>query len=183
MPPFLVVKKGSKIRCLSSVETPGPWSTTSPSGSMNAATMQPSTSPAAGERTFSCFRKFGTRPSMEVALVSAAQANISFEAFFTHILMHELVHGIGPQTITVEGRETTVREALKEVRAPLEEAKADICGLWAMQQLVDKGVLDASYERTMYTTFLASSFRSIRRRVTVPPHQSGSISLLKPLAK
>ena len=101
-------------------------------------------------------------PISKVALASADQANISFDAFFTHILMHELVHGIGPQTITVEGRETTVREALKEVRAPLEEAKADICGLWAMQQLVDKGVLDESFERTMYTTFLASSFRSIR---------------------
>ena len=101
-------------------------------------------------------------PISRVALAPADQATISFDAFFTHILMHELVHGIGPQTITVEGRETTVREALKEVRAPLEEAKADICGLWAMQQLVDKGVLDESFERTMYTTFLASSFRSIR---------------------
>ncbi len=101
-------------------------------------------------------------PISKVALASADQGRISFDAFFTHILMHELVHGIGPQTIIVDGRETTVREALRDVRAPLEEAKADICGLWAMQQLVDKGVLDDSFERTMYTTFLASSFRSIR---------------------
>jgi hypothetical protein len=101
-------------------------------------------------------------PISKVALAPADQENVSFDAFFTHILMHELVHGLGPQTITVEGRTTTVREELKELRAPLEEAKADICGLWAMQQLVDKGVLDPSYERTMYTTFLASSFRSIR---------------------
>jgi len=101
-------------------------------------------------------------PISKVALAPADQASLSFDAFFTHILMHELVHGIGPQTITVDGRETTVREALKDVRAPLEEAKADIAGLWAMQQLVDKGVLDRSFERTMYTTFLASSFRSIR---------------------
>jgi hypothetical protein len=101
-------------------------------------------------------------PISKVALASGDQGDLSFDAFFTHILMHELVHGIGPQTITVDGRETTVREALKDVRAPLEEAKADIAGLWAMQQLVDKGVLDRSFERTMYTTFLASSFRSIR---------------------
>jgi hypothetical protein len=101
-------------------------------------------------------------PISKVALAPADQANVSFDAFFTHILMHEVVHGLGPQTITVEGRKTTVRERLKEVRAPIEEAKADIAGLWAMQQLVDKGVLDPSFERTMYTTFLASSFRSIR---------------------
>jgi hypothetical protein len=108
--------------------------------------------------------KFDTvlEPISKVALAPPDRASLSFDAFFTHILMHELVHGIGPQTITVDGRETTVREALKDVRAPLEEAKADIAGLWAMQQLVDKGVLDRSFERTMYTTFLASSFRSIR---------------------
>ena len=108
--------------------------------------------------------KFSTTlvPISKVALAPADQTSLSFDAFFTHMLMHELVHGLGPQTITVDGRETTVREALKEIRAPIEEAKADIAGLWAMQQLVDKGVLDASFERTMYTTFLASSFRSIR---------------------
>ena len=50
-------------------------------------------------------------PISKVALAPADQENISFDAFFTHILMHELVHGIGPQTITVDGRETTVREA------------------------------------------------------------------------
>jgi hypothetical protein len=101
-------------------------------------------------------------PISKVALPPADQASVSFDAFFTHILMHEVVHGLGPQTITVEGQQTTVRERLKELRAPIEEAKADIAGLWAMQQLVDKGVLDPSFERTMYTTFLASSFRSIR---------------------
>jgi hypothetical protein len=101
-------------------------------------------------------------PISKVALPAADQANVSFEAFFTHILMHELMHGLGPQTITVGGRATTVREALKDTRSAIEEAKADISGLWALQQLVDKGVLDSSFERTMYTTFLASSFRSIR---------------------
>jgi hypothetical protein len=101
-------------------------------------------------------------PISKVALARGDQADVSFDAFFTHILMHEVVHGLGPQTITVDGEKTTVRERLKEVRAPIEEAKADITGLWAMQQLVDKGVLEPSFERTMYTTFLASSFRSIR---------------------
>ena len=65
---------------------------------------------------------------------------MAFEPFFTHILMHELMHGLGPQTITVNGRETTVRQELKELNGTLEEAKADISGLWALQQLMDKGV-------------------------------------------
>ena len=101
-------------------------------------------------------------PISGVALPPAERANVAFDAFFTHILMHELMHGLGPQTITVAGRATTVRQELKESYGTLEEAKADISGLWALQRLVDQGVLDKGLERTMYTTFLASAFRSIR---------------------
>jgi hypothetical protein len=101
-------------------------------------------------------------PISKVALAPADQANVDFEAFFTHILMHELMHGLGPGNIRVAGRETTVRLELKDTYGALEEAKADISGLWALQQLVDKGVIGRSFERTMYTTFLASAFRSIR---------------------
>jgi len=105
-------------------------------------------------------------PIAAVALPPADRVAVSFDAFFTHILMHELMHGLGPQTITVGGRSTTVRQELKESYGVLEEAKADISGLWALQQLVDKGVLGKELERTMYTTFLASSFRSIRFGLT-----------------
>lgn len=108
--------------------------------------------------------KFGTVlvPISEVALAAADQPDVEFEAFFTHILMHELMHGLGPGNIEVGGRKTTVRLELKDTYGAIEEAKADIAGLWALQQLVDKGVLDRSFARTMYTTFLASAFRSIR---------------------
>ncbi len=102
------------------------------------------------------------RPIAQVALAPADRANVSFEAFFTHILMHELMHGLGPHDLTVGGKATTVREQFQENYSPLEEAKADISGLWAMQVLIDQGALDKSLERTLYTTFLASAFRSIR---------------------
>ena len=105
-------------------------------------------------------------PISRVVLDRAAQKDVAFEAFFTHVLMHELLHGIGPQNITVDGKPTTVRLQLKETNSALEEAKADISGLWALQYLVDKGALDRRFERTMYTTFLASIFRSVRFGVT-----------------
>jgi hypothetical protein len=101
-------------------------------------------------------------PISRVVLDRAAQRDIAFDAFFTHVLMHELLHGLGPQNITVDGKETTVRLQLKETYSAIEEAKADISGLWALQVLVDKGTLDRQFERTMYTTFLASIFRSVR---------------------
>jgi len=101
-------------------------------------------------------------PISKVALASGDQGAVAFEAFFTHILMHELMHGLGPHDITVGGRSTTVRQELKDTYSAIEEAKADISGLFALQFLVDKGQLDKSFERTMYTTFLASAFRSLR---------------------
>jgi len=101
-------------------------------------------------------------PISKVVLSAADQKNVSFDAFFTHILMHELMHGLGPHNITVAGRKTTVRQELKDTYSAIEEAKADVSGLFALQHLVDKGVIAKSMEQTMYTTFLASAFRSIR---------------------
>jgi hypothetical protein len=102
------------------------------------------------------------QPIAKVALAPADQGNVAFDAFFTHILMHELMHGLGPHNITAGGRAATVRQELKETYSAIEEAKADISGLFALRFLVDRGKLDAAFTRTMYTTFLASIFRSIR---------------------
>ena len=102
------------------------------------------------------------KPISEVVLGAQDRSALAFEAFFTHIVMHELMHGLGPHSISVNGRATTVRQELKETYSFLEEAKADISGLFALQHLIDKGSLPRSLEPSLYTTFLASAFRSIR---------------------
>ena len=76
--------------------------------------------------------------------------------------MHELIHALGPNSITVNERQTTVKPDLKQTHRTIEEAKADIAGLWAMHQPIDQGAVDQSLARSMYTTLLASTFRSIR---------------------
>ena len=101
-------------------------------------------------------------PISQIVLSPSDRKNVSFDAFFTHILMHELMHGLGPHEIQVAGRATTVRQELRETYSTIEEAKADISGLFALQYLIDKGVIDKSLERSIYDTFLASAFRSIR---------------------
>jgi hypothetical protein len=105
-------------------------------------------------------------PIARHVLAPGDRALVAFEPFFTHILMHELMHGLGPQTIRVGGRETTVRNELQDLNGTLEEAKADISGLWALQYQMDHGMLDAAQERAMYVTFLASSFRTLRFGLT-----------------
>ncbi len=101
-------------------------------------------------------------PISQVVLAPAQQKLLSFDSFFTHILTHELMHGLGPHNINVGGQATTVRLQLKELYSAIEEAKADITGLWALQYLIDKGVVDKGMEQTLYTTYLASAFRSVR---------------------
>lgn len=100
-----------------------------------------------------------------------AMVDVNFSSFFTHILAHELMHGLGPHQITVDGRETTPRAELKELFSAIEEAKADVTGLFALQYMMDHAsamklgtVLpsDDAAQRQMYTTFLASAFRSLR---------------------
>lgn len=105
-------------------------------------------------------------PISRIVLEPAQQRNISFDSFFTHILMHELMHGLGPHNITVNGQATTVRLQLKDRYSSIEEAKADVTGLWALQYLIDKGVIDRGMQRTLYTTYLASMFRSVRFGIT-----------------
>jgi hypothetical protein len=101
-------------------------------------------------------------PISRVVLAPEQQELLSFDSFFTHILTHELMRGLGPHNINVGGQATTVRLQLKELYSAIEEAKADITGLWALQYLIDKGVVDKRMEQTLYTTYLASAFRSVR---------------------
>src|SRR4051794_21073504 len=110
-------------------------------------------------------------PISKRTLTKQAQADVSFEPFFTHILAHELMHGLGPQQITIGGKKTSPRQQLKDLYAAIEEAKADATGLFALQYMMDNakqmnlnGVLkyDEAAQRQLYTTYLASTFRSLR---------------------
>ena len=103
-------------------------------------------------------------PIAKRVLTPASQPDLSFDSFFTHILAHELSHGIGPHQISVDGRATTPRQELKELYSAIEEAKADVTGLFMLQYLYDHKLIEggAGAERKLYTTFLASSFRSLR---------------------
>jgi hypothetical protein len=100
-------------------------------------------------------------PISRLVLQPEAQNDLSFDAFFTHILAHEMSHGIGPHQITVNGRETSPRQELKELYSAIEEAKADILGIFMLQFFNDRGHRPLD-EAKLCTTYLASSFRTLR---------------------
>jgi hypothetical protein len=86
--------------------------------------------------------------------------HITFDAFFSNVMFHEVAHGLGIKNTI--GRKGTVREALKEQAGALEEGKADILGLYMITKLHQRGELKGQDLDDNYVTFLAGIFRSIR---------------------
>ncbi|KAJ0984916.1 hypothetical protein J5N97_003272 [Dioscorea zingiberensis] len=103
------------------------------------------------------------QPIADICIKEEQREFIDFESFFTHTICHECCHGIGPHTIILpSGKQSTVRLELQDLHSALEEAKADIVGLWALRFLVNQELLPKSLLKSMYVSFLAGCFRSIR---------------------
>jgi len=101
-------------------------------------------------------------PISERVLAAEDQERISFEAFFAESLHHELSHGLGPGLITVDGRATEVRKELKELYSTMEEAKADVMGIYNIMALAEQGEISAVVGETIEATYVAGLFRSAR---------------------
>ncbi len=86
--------------------------------------------------------------------------HITFDAFFSNTMFHEVAHGLGIKN-TIDGSGQTVREALQEHYTTMEEGKADVLGLYMVKTLQDEGEIDVELMDN-YVTFMASIFRSIR---------------------
>jgi hypothetical protein len=112
------------------------------------------------------------RPITKLVLRPADQKDLDFDSFFTHILAHEITHGLGPHMTKNGGKDSTPRQDLKDAYSTIEEAKADVTGLWALSYMMDKGQLKdtlgqgAAAERKLYNTFLASAFRTLHFGLT-----------------
>ena len=93
-------------------------------------------------------------------IVEDQRKHITFNAFFSNTMFHEVAHGLGiKNTITDKG---TVRDALRENSSALEEGKADILGLYMIDTLLDSGELTEGERMDYYVTFMSSIFRSVR---------------------
>lgn len=111
-------------------------------------------------------------PIARLVLRPEDQQDLDFDSFFTHILAHEITHGLGPHSTTQGGKPSTPRQDLKDAYSTIEEAKADMAGLWALSYMMDKGQLKDGLgqgelaERKLYNTFLASAFRTLHFGLT-----------------
>ena len=101
-------------------------------------------------------------PIAQQVLDPAQVKDVSFDAYFNEVLHHELSHGLGPGTITVDGRKTEVRLELKELFSTLEEAKADVMGVYNILALIEQGEMPAALRQSLEPTYVAGLFRSAR---------------------
>lgn len=101
-------------------------------------------------------------PISRVVLDDTQQPSVTFDAFFNHVLMHEMSHGVGPGFIEIEGRQTEVKKELKETYSTLEECKADVLGMYNIMLMIRKGEFPGTFETQTWATFLAGIFRSVR---------------------
>ena len=99
-------------------------------------------------------------PISDVLMTPESRENVKFEAFFSNVMFHEVAHGMGIKN-TLDGQ-GTVRHALKEQYSAIEEAKADILGLYLVTKLSEMGEYTNSTLEENYTTFMAGIFRSVR---------------------
>lgn len=99
-------------------------------------------------------------PIAELLIVPEQRKHVTFDAFFENTMLHEVAHGLGiKQTINGKG---DVQSALKETYSAMEEGKADVLGIYMVEQLVKMGELKDHNVMDNYVTFMAGIFRSVR---------------------
>jgi hypothetical protein len=91
------------------------------------------------------------------------QARLVTRKYMTaETLFHELAHSLGPGTINVGGRQTTVNAELKDQYSAIEEAKADVMGVYNILFLMRRGELPIAERDQLLATYFAGIFRAVR---------------------
>jgi len=115
------------------------------------------------------FKNFMDARVREVILPLAAKLmdptqarQASAEGYMASTVMHEICHGLGPSFARRAGRQLDIREAMAGSFSGLEEAKADVVGMFALKWLVDRGVLKKERLEEYYASYVAGIFRTVR---------------------
>jgi hypothetical protein len=96
-------------------------------------------------------------------LMQPVQANkASGEGYLASTLMHEISHELGPDYARVGGKQIDIREAIGPAYSGLEEAKADVVGMFGLKWLIDHGAMAKERLPEYYASYVAGIFRTLR---------------------
>jgi hypothetical protein len=102
-------------------------------------------------------------PISERVLAPEDARLVTFFAYFNEVILHEISHALGLNYVTLpDGSRISVNKALREHGSAIEEAKADIVGLYNVPLLIEHGYIPKEKEPEIYATYLAGMFRSLR---------------------
>lgn len=87
---------------------------------------------------------------------------VSMDGYLSMVVMHEISHGIGPAYARTANGKVDIGEAIGPVQSALEEAKADVVGMFALEWLMNKGALPRAKSNDYYASYVAGMFRSVR---------------------
>ncbi|HET9811150.1 MAG TPA: hypothetical protein VFP53_05580 [Sphingomicrobium sp.] len=102
------------------------------------------------------------KPMAGLVLVADQAKDVTKAYMFNETLFHELSHSLGPGSIIVDGRKTTVDKELKDIGSGFEEAKADVMGAWNILYMMKRGILPAAEAPQIRATYVAGLFRAMR---------------------
>ena len=89
-------------------------------------------------------------------------AKTSAEGYLLFTIMHEMAHGLGPAYSRTASGKVSVREAIGPMYSGLEEAKADVVGMFGLKWMVDHEVLPKEKLEEYYASYVAGIFRTVR---------------------
>lgn len=101
-------------------------------------------------------------PISEIVIDPEQRSHVTFDAFFSNTMFHEVAHGMGINYVIGDPDHKTVTDALLQYSTTLEEGKADILGLYLVTKLYEMGELGEVDLMDYYVTFMTSIFRSAR---------------------
>jgi hypothetical protein len=106
--------------------------------------------------------KYVILPIAQRLMIPEQASRASAEGYFATVLIHEIAHGLGPAFARRGGRQVSIREAIGPVFSGLEEAKADVAGMFGLKWLVDHGALPRERLGEYYASYVAGIFRTVR---------------------
>ena len=101
-------------------------------------------------------------PIGKIMMPEAQAAKVSAEGYLAPVVLHEISHGLGPAYSRLNGKQVPITEAIGPVYSALEEAKADVVGMYGLAWLMDHGALAKNRAEEYYSSYVAGIFRSVR---------------------
>ena len=101
-------------------------------------------------------------PLAQQLMTPAQAAKATAEGYMAGTLLHEISHELGPAFARVNGKQVDINEAIGPAYSGLEEAKADVVGMFGLKWLTDHGAFPAEKLEEFYASYVAGLFRTIR---------------------